>query len=82
MADRPGHDRRYALDSSKIKAELGWEPQIPLENGIAKTVNWYQANAAWLADIRGGEYLKYYERFYLDRESSLAALVPGTGNFE
>jgi dTDP-glucose 4,6-dehydratase len=67
VKDRPGHDRRYALDSSKIQRELGWKPQVSFEEGIRRTVDWYIRNTAWLEHARSGEYLQYYERHYLHR---------------
>jgi dTDP-glucose 4,6-dehydratase len=67
VQDRPGHDRRYALDSSKIQRELGWTPQVSFEDGIRRTIDWYKANAPWLENARSGEYLKYYERHYVNR---------------
>jgi dTDP-glucose 4,6-dehydratase len=59
VQDRPGHDRRCALDSSKIQRELGWKPKVSFEEGIRRTVNWYVQNSAWLEHARSGEYLKY-----------------------
>jgi len=67
VQDRPGHDRRYALDSSKIQRELGWKPQVSFEEGIRRTIDWYVQNNAWLEHARSGEYLKYYERHYVRR---------------
>ena len=67
VKDRPGHDRRYALDSSKMQRELGWKPQVSFEEGIRRTIDWYVQNAAWLEHARSGEYLKYYERHYVRR---------------
>lgn len=67
VQDRPGHDRRYALDSSKIQRELGWTPVVSFEEGIRRTVDWYLANTTWLENARSGEYLKYYERHYILR---------------
>jgi len=67
VQDRPGHDRRYALDSSKIQHELGWKPQVSFEVGIRRTIDWYVNNAEWLAHARSGEYLKYYDRHYVHR---------------
>jgi dTDP-glucose 4,6-dehydratase len=67
VQDRPGHDRRYALDSSKLRRELGWEPQVSFEDGIRRTIDWYLGNSEWLAHARSGEYLKYYERHYVHR---------------
>jgi dTDP-glucose 4,6-dehydratase len=65
--DRPGHDRRYALDSSKIRRELGWEPRLSFEEGIRRTIEWYEANSTWLEQARSAEYAKYYERHYVKR---------------
>ena len=64
VRDRPGHDRRYALDSSKIRRELGWSSQVSFEEGIGKTVDWYRRNPQWLDHARSGEYRNYYERHY------------------
>jgi dTDP-glucose 4,6-dehydratase len=64
VTDRPGHDRRYATDPSKIETELGWHPLESFESGIEKTVRWYQQNIDWVARTRSGEYLEYYERMY------------------
>lgn len=64
VKDRAGHDLRYAIDSSKIQKELGWEPTLKLEQGLEKTVDWYLANEKWLTDITSGEYLKYYNEQY------------------
>ena len=64
VKDRPGHDRRYALDSSKIRRELGWSSQVSFEEGIRKTVDWYRTNPEWLDHARSGEYRNYYERHY------------------
>jgi dTDP-glucose 4,6-dehydratase len=67
VADRPGHDRRYAIDFSKIKNELGWEPRVSFETGIRETVEWYLAHQDWWQKIKTGEYLDYYERMYGNR---------------
>lgn len=64
IQDRPGHDRRYALDSSKIRRELSWRPLLNFEDGLHKTIEWYRANSEWLAHARSGEYRSYYERHY------------------
>ena len=67
VQDRPGHDRRYALDSSKIRRELGWKPEVNFDEGLRRTIDWYQTNTAWLENARSGEYLTYYERHYVNR---------------
>ncbi len=67
VADRPGHDRRYAIDFSKIERELGWTPKISFEEGIGLTIRWYQDHREWWKKIKTGEYLEYYKRMYQDR---------------
>jgi len=67
ILDRPGHDRRYAMDSSKIRADLGWKPAHSFEEGMKKTVDWYLGNKSWLDNIRSGQYMKYYEKLYKER---------------
>ncbi|MCB0343727.1 MAG: dTDP-glucose 4,6-dehydratase [Bdellovibrionales bacterium] len=67
VEDRLGHDRRYAVDYSKIKAELGWEPQVAFEDGLESTVRWYQQNESWWQQIKSGEYETFYEAYYGDR---------------
>lgn len=67
VKDRPGHDRRYAIDPTKIHNELGWLPQTKFEDGIAKTIAWYLANKEWWQEIISGEYQKYYEKMYKNR---------------
>lgn len=64
VADRQGHDLRYAIDSSKLRHELGWTPTVTLEEGIEKTVGWYLANQGWMDRVTSGEYEKYYETYY------------------
>lgn len=64
VQDRPGHDRRYALDSSKLRRELGWKPEVSFEEGIRRTISWYQQNREWLEHARSGEYRHYYDRHY------------------
>jgi dTDP-glucose 4,6-dehydratase len=78
VADRPGHDRRYALDCSKIRRELGWRPQVGFEEGMESTIRWYQQNAAWLASTRSGEYRQYYDRHYTRRAELLGRVVAGS----
>jgi dTDP-glucose 4,6-dehydratase len=75
VADRPGHDRRYALDSTRIRNELGWKPKISLDDGLRQTIEWYKDNSKWLADVRTGEYLSYYEKYYDDRDNALNAIA-------
>lgn len=67
VTDRPGHDMRYAIDPTKIKNELGWEPTTLFDKGIKKTVKWYLDNKTWLENIISGEYQKSYEKMYGDR---------------
>jgi len=67
VTDRPGHDARYAIDSSKLQRELGWEPSLQFEEGIERTVRWYLDNEEWLNNITSGEYEKYYESMYAGR---------------
>ena len=67
VTDRKGHDLRYAIDSRKLKRELGWEPSLQFEEGIERTVQWYLDNQAWLDDITSGEYENYYENMYGSR---------------
>jgi len=64
VKDRPGHDRRYALACSMIQDELGWNPRIPLDQGLRETIAWYQTNASWIASVRSKEYLAYYKENY------------------
>ena len=64
VKDRPGHDRRYAIDSTKIMNELGWKPKYDFETGIELTINWYMKNVDWWKKVMSGEYLKYYEENY------------------
>jgi dTDP-glucose 4,6-dehydratase len=67
VTDRAGHDLRYAIDASKIERELGWKPSITFEEGLARTVDWYLANAEWLDHVTSGAYQRYYEQHYADR---------------
>ncbi len=64
VTDRPGHDRRYAVDWRKINRELGWEPQVELREGLEETIRWYEENEAWWKSIKSGEYQDYYEKQY------------------
>lgn len=67
VTDRAGHDKRYAIDSSKLSAELGWEPSLQFEEGIERTIKWYLDNQAWIDNIVSGEYERYYEDMYSNR---------------
>jgi dTDP-glucose 4,6-dehydratase len=67
VTDRKGHDLRYAIDSTKLKNELGWEPSLQFEEGIEKTVKWYLDNQAWMDNITSGDYQKYYDGMYKNR---------------
>ena len=67
VKDRPGHDRRYAIDARKIAAELGWQPAENFKSGLTQTVQWYLDNAAWVADIQSGEYQRWIENNYAKR---------------
>jgi dTDP-glucose 4,6-dehydratase len=67
VKDRPGHDRRYAIDCSKIKRELGWKQAVSFEEGLARTVDWYLANPQWIESIRSGEYQRWVEKNYGER---------------
>lgn len=64
VADRLGHDRRYAIDCTKAKNELGWKPEVTFEDGLARTVEWFQQNASWVERIRSGAYREYYQKQY------------------
>ncbi len=64
VKDRPGHDRRYAIDFNRLTKELGWRPRIDFERGLAETIDWYKTNEAWWRRIKTGEYMTYYEKQY------------------
>jgi dTDP-glucose 4,6-dehydratase len=64
VQDRPGHDKRYAIDASKLNKELGWLPSLQFEEGLEKTVDWYLQNEDWLKHVTSGEYLNYYKKQY------------------
>ncbi len=64
VKDRPGHDRRYAIDASRMRADLGWEPSYTFERGIAETIDWYLANQEWVREVTSGAYRDYYEKMY------------------
>ena len=67
VTDRAGHDLRYAIDSTKLQKELGWEPSLQFEEGIEKTVAWYLDNQEWMDNITSGEYENYYNEMYANR---------------
>lgn len=80
VKDRPGHDRRYALNCKKIERDLAWKSAISLNDGLRQTIDWYCSNTSWLAGVRGGEYRSYYEKYYEDRDSSLGEIVGSAPN--
>ena len=67
VTDRKGHDLRYAIDPSKIEKELGWKPKYNFESGIKETIKWYLDNQKWMDDVTSGDYMKYYEKMYLNK---------------
>ncbi|MNP46316.1 dTDP-glucose 4,6-dehydratase [compost metagenome] len=67
VQDRPGHDRRYAIDAGKIQRELGWVPKETFESGLRKTVEWYLANTEWVAHVKSGSYQQWIDQNYADR---------------
>ena len=67
VTDRLGHDRRYAIDSTKIQTDLGWKPKYTFEIGIRETIKWYLDNPEWISKVRSGEYQDYYEKLYSNR---------------
>jgi dTDP-glucose 4,6-dehydratase len=67
VSDRAGHDKRYAIDASKLERELGWKPSITFEEGLEKTVDWYLENQDWVKKVTSGEYQKYYQKMYTER---------------
>jgi dTDP-glucose 4,6-dehydratase len=67
VKDRPGHDRRYAIDASKISKALGWKPSVTFEEGLSLTIDWYLSNTDWLTHVTSGEYQHYYAKQYQER---------------
>jgi dTDP-glucose 4,6-dehydratase len=67
VKDRPGHDRRYAIDATKLNKELGWSPSVTFEQGLAATIDWYLQNTAWLENVTSGAYQAYYNDMYTNR---------------
>jgi dTDP-glucose 4,6-dehydratase len=79
VEDRPGHDRRYALDASLLRTELGWEPQVDFDAGIQSTIDFYCNNRDWWERIKNGEYMSYYDRMYSQRLADSAPQSSGEG---
>jgi dTDP-glucose 4,6-dehydratase len=75
VKDRPGHDRRYALDCKKIENEIGWKPAVGLEEGLRRTIKWYKGNSEWLSNVRDGDYQSYYQKYYENRSLSVSAIA-------
>jgi dTDP-glucose 4,6-dehydratase len=71
VEDRLGHDRRYAIDTTKIKDEIGWEPEVNFQEGMVDTINWYVNNIQWWQNIKSGSYMDYYEKQYINRTKHL-----------
>jgi len=69
VTDRPGHDRRYAIDARKLEAELGWKPAETFETGIHKTVAWYLANPEWVSHVQSGAYREWLNQNYAERQA-------------
>jgi dTDP-glucose 4,6-dehydratase len=67
VKDRPGHDRRYAIDATKLNKELGWSPSVTFEEGLAETIDWYLNNEDWLTNVTSGAYQQYYNEMYTNR---------------
>jgi dTDP-glucose 4,6-dehydratase len=74
VKDRPGHDRRYAIDCSKIRREWNWSPEIDFSSGLASTIDWYRIHQDWIREIKDASYLSYYDRMYTRRDQTLAGL--------
>jgi dTDP-glucose 4,6-dehydratase len=72
VKDRPGHDRRYSIDCSKIRREWNWIPEIEFESGLAATIDWYRNHSDWVSDIQDASYMSYYDRMYTRRNETLA----------
>jgi dTDP-glucose 4,6-dehydratase len=75
ITDRPGHDRRYAVNCEKITSEISWRPLVALQDGLRQTVAWYIQNTDWLTSVRDGRYRSYYEKYYENRDASLRAIA-------
>jgi dTDP-glucose 4,6-dehydratase len=72
VKDRPGHDRRYAMDCSKIRREWKWSVQVDFSSGLAATIEWYRNHQGWVRDIKDASYLSYYDRMYTHRDQTFA----------
>ena len=66
VKDRPGHDKRYAIDATKLNKDLGWKPSVTFEQGLSKTIDWFLENKDWLENVTSGDYQKYYNEQYTD----------------
>jgi dTDP-glucose 4,6-dehydratase len=75
VKDRPGHDRRYSIDCSRIRREWDWSPQVDFASGLALTIDWYRENADWVREIKDASYLSYYDRMYTRRNETLSETV-------
>ena len=64
VKDRPGHDKRYAIDATKLNKDLGWKPSVTFEQGLGKTIDWFLENKEWLENVTSGDYQKYYDGQY------------------
>ncbi len=64
VKDRPGHDKRYAIDATKLANDLGWKPSVTFEEGLSKTIDWFLENKEWLDHVTSGDYQKYYSKQY------------------
>jgi dTDP-glucose 4,6-dehydratase len=74
VKDRPGHDRRYSIDCSKIQREWNWRSEVPFTEGLASTIKWYRQNQDWVREIKNASYLSYYDRMYTRRDETLAEI--------
>jgi dTDP-glucose 4,6-dehydratase len=74
VKDRPGHDRRYAMDCSRIQNEWGWQSEVEFNAGLAQTIDWYKSHQDWMSEIKDASYLSYYDRMYTHRDDTLSRL--------
>ena len=72
--DRPGHDRRYAMDTHRVREQFGWSPHIPLDRGLGETIQWYRQHPEWIRHVRSSSYFNYYRRMYEERAETLTNL--------